>query len=219
MPAEILLYDYWRSSAAYRVRITLNLKKLPYEQRAVHLVRDGGEQKKATYAALNPQQLVPTLVDGTQVFTQSMAIIEYLDEKYPRVPLLPDEPARRAQCRALAQIIACDLHPLNNLRVLQYLTATVGTEESQKTNWYRHWLYQGLNAFEALLVRYGQTQEYCLGMQPTLADCCLLPQIYNAQRFDCDLSAYPLICQVSQACSQDAAFVKAHPDNQPDANS
>lgn len=170
MPADILLYDYWRSSAAYRVRIALNIKQLQYEQRSVHLVRNGGEQKQSTYAALNPQQLVPTLLHGTQVLTQSMAIIEYLDEEYSHPPLLPMGKLARAQCRALSQVIACDLHPLNNLSILQYLTGSLEIDETQKNDWYMHWLRRGLDAFESLLVRYGLTQDYCLGMQPTLAD-------------------------------------------------
>lgn len=218
MSQELLLYDYWRSSAAYRVRIALNLKKLTYQQRSIHLVRGGGEQRQSTYAALNPQQLVPTLLHGELVLTQSMAIIEYLDEVFPQPSLLPDSAVQRAQCRALAQVIACDTHPLNNLRVLQYLTGPLGADDAQKMDWYRHWMAKGFSAFEALLTRYGSARDYCLGMQPTLADCCLLPQVYNAIRFDCDLRPYPLIRQITEACEQHPAFAQAYPDKQPDAD-
>ncbi len=218
MSAELLLYDYWRSSAAYRVRIALNLKGLEYRQLSVHLVRGGGEQRQAAYSALNPQQLVPTLLHGELALTQSMSIIEYLDEVFPGIPLLPSDAHARAQCRTLAQLIACEIHPLNNLRVLQYLSGPLGVEDTPKAEWYQHWLHQGFAAFEALLVRYGHTRDYCLGMQPTLADCCLLPQVYNARRFDCDLTPYPLIRQVVQTSEQHPAFIRAYPDNQADAN-
>ncbi len=218
MSEQLLLYDYWRSSAAYRVRIALNLKDLDYQQRSIHLVRAGGEQRQATYAALNPQQLVPTLLHGELVLTQSLAIIEYLDETFPHPPLLPAEPIARAQCRALAQVIACDTHPVNNLRVLQYLSGPLEIDEQPKMDWYRHWVELGFNAFEALLSRYGRTREFCLGTQPTLADCCLIPQVYNAQRFACDLTPYPLIRQIAEASQQHQAFTRAYPDNQPDAN-
>jgi len=218
MTASLLLYDYWRSSAAYRVRIALNLKGLDYQQRSIHLVRGGGEQRQTTYAALNPQQLVPALLHGELVLTQSMAIIEYLDEVFPQIPLLPSGPVERAQCRALSQLVACEMHPINNLRVLQYLVGPLSADDQQKMDWYFHWLRLGFTAFEALLVRYGRTQDYCLGMQPTLADCCLLPQVYNAKRFKFDLTPYPLIQQVIQTSEQQAAFIKAYPDNQADAN-
>ncbi len=218
MQDELLLYDYWRSSAAYRVRIALNLKGLNYQQRSIHLVRAGGEQRQPTYAALNPQQLVPTLLHGELVLTQSMSIIEYLDEVFRATPLLPADPLARAQCRALAQVIGCEIHPLNNLRVLQYLSGPMGADDDQKSDWYQHWLRHGFDAFEALLTRYALTRDYCLGMQPTLADCCLLPQVYNARRFDFDLAPYPLIRQIVQASEQHPAFIQAYPDNQPDAN-
>ncbi len=216
--AELLLYDYWRSSAAYRVRIALNIKKLSYQQRSIHLVRGGGEQRQPTYTALNPQQLVPTLLHGDLVLTQSMAIIEYLDDAFPESSVLPAEPVQRAQCRALAQVVGCDIHPLNNLRVLQYLSGPLEVDDTQKMDWYRHWVAQGFAAFEALLTRYGSTRDFCLGMQPTLADCCLLPQVYNAIRFDCDLTPYPLIRQIAEASKQHPAFIQAYPDNQPDAD-
>lgn len=217
MPGDLLLYDYWRSSAAYRVRIALNLKALQVEQRSIHLVRDGGEQHQPNYSALNPQQLVPTLVHGDAVLTQSLAIIEYLEETWPQVPLLPVDRLGRSQVRALAGIIACDLHPLNNLRVLQFLVDNLDHSDSKKMNWYRHWVKTGLTAFEAMLTKFGKAGVFCHGRQPGLADCCLIPQVYNAKRFSCDLDAYPLIRQIAANCDQHEAFVQAAPEQQPDA--
>lgn len=217
MSETLLLYDYWRSTAAYRVRIALNLKGLDYAQRSVHLVRDGGEQHQSVYAALNPQQLVPTLLHGERVLTQSLAIIEYLDEVFPGPPLLPTEPLRRAQSRTLAQVIACDLHPLNNLRVLQYLQQQLGVDDEQKTAWYQHWVKQGLSTVEALLTRYGRAAQFCDGEQPSMADCCLAAQIYNARRFDCAWQCYPLIKQIIMSCDAHPAFQRAAPENQADA--
>jgi len=216
--ADLLLYDYWRSTAAYRVRIALQLKGLAYEQRSVHLVRDGGEQRQPVYAALNPQQLVPTLVHGESVLTQSLAIIEYLDETWPQPALLPVEPLRRAQVRTLAQVIACDLHPLNNLRVLQYLSDELAVSDTAKSTWYAHWMTQGLRTVEALLTRYGRAAAFCDGEQPGLADCCLAAQIYNARRFQCEWTCYPLIRQIIASCDAHPAFQRAAPEQQPDAD-
>jgi len=217
MRDSLVLYDYWRSSAAYRVRIALNLKGLPYEQHPVHLVREGGQQRQPPYASLNPQRLVPTLLHGASVLTQSLAIVEYLEERWPQPPLLPAEPLERVRVRSLAQAIACDLHPLNNLRVLQYLRERLGADDAASSEWYRHWVADGLTAFESLLARAGGDSRFCHGDCPGLADCCLLPQVYNARRFDCDMQAYPLIRQVVDNCEALDAFKQAHPDNQPDA--
>ena len=214
---DLLLYGYWRSTTSYRVRIALNLKGLHYEQRSVHLVRNGGEQHQPVYAALNPQQLVPTLVHGESVLTQSLAIIEYLEETWPQPALLPAEPLRRAQVRTLAQVIACELHPLNNLRVLQYLTGELDVSEAGKSAWYQHWMQQGLSTVEALLTRYGRAAAFCDGEQPGLADCCLAAQIYNARRFQCQWECYPLIKQIISSCDQHPAFQRAAPEQQPDA--
>ncbi|WP_341501490.1 maleylacetoacetate isomerase [Gallaecimonas sp. GXIMD4217] len=209
------LYGYWRSSAAYRVRMALNLKGLVAEQLPVHLVRDGGEQHKAEYAALNPAELVPTLVDGDLVINQSLAIIEYLDERYPELPLLPRDPAERAQVRALALDIACDVHPLNNLRVLQYLAGELGVSDEQKSAWYHHWIQVGFAAFEKRLQE--TAGEYCFGNSITLADLCLVPQVYNAERFKVDLSPYPTLVAVYERLMLVEAISQAAPEAQPDA--
>jgi len=213
----LTLYSYWRSSAAYRVRIALNLKGLAYRQVPVHLVRDGGEQHAAEYRALNPQQLVPLLVDevnGVRI-AQSLAILEYLEDVFPVPALLPDDPARRAQVRALAQHIACEIHPLNNLRVLQYLSAELGVDDAAKTAWYRHWVAEGLAAVEqGLEVLAGRLS---LANRPGYLEACLVPQVYNARRFDCDLSAYPRIVEIVARCETLPAFRQAAPEVQPDA--
>ena len=210
------LYSYYRSSAAYRVRIALNLKQLPYETEGVHLLKNGGEQKQPAYSAKNPQKLVPALEDNGQVFTQSLAIIEYLDEAYPAQPLLPAAATERARVRAMAQLIACDIHPLNNLRVLGYLQNQLGADETAKTEWYRHWIQEGFAALETLL-QSEQTSRFCHGDTPTLADCCLVPQVYNARRFQVDLSLYPTIVRIVAECEALPAFQTAAPENQPDA--
>ncbi|SDH32147.1 maleylacetoacetate isomerase [Pseudomonas flavescens] len=214
----LTLYGYWRSSAAYRVRIALNLKGLAYRQVAVHLVRDGGEQHADAYRALNPQGLVPLLVDeenaGTRI-AQSLAILEYLDEVFPVPPILPGDPAQRAAVRALALHIACEVHPLDNLRVLQYLERELGVSEEGRNAWYRHWVAQGLAAVEQGLVAYGET--FSLGKRPGYLEACLLPQVYNARRFDCDLDAYPRILALTARCEALEAFRQAAPDAQPDA--
>lgn len=212
------LYSYWRSSAAYRVRIALNLKRLAYQQVSVHLVKDGGQQHSADYRALNPQQLVPLLVDegndGVRI-AQSLAILEYLEEVFPVPALLPAEPAQRAQVRALALHIACDLHPLNNLRVLQYLSAELGASAEAKDAWYRHWVDSGLAAVEqGLAVFDGRLS---LGERPGYLEACLIPQLYNARRFDCDLDGYPRILAMAARCEALEAFQQAAPQVQPDA--
>jgi maleylacetoacetate isomerase/maleylpyruvate isomerase len=211
------LYTYFRSSAAYRVRIALNLKGLAYEAVPVHLVRDGGEHRQPGYLALNPAGLVPALEDAGQVTTQSLAIIEYLEETHPEVPLLPAGALNRARVREIAQAIACDIHPVNNLRVLQYLGRTLGATEAQRNAWYRHWVELGLSAVEARLVRDEATGAFCHGDRPGLADCCLVPQVFNARRFDCDLSAMPTVCAIVDRCEALEAFQRAAPMAQPDA--
>ncbi|MCY1365325.1 Maleylpyruvate isomerase [compost metagenome] len=211
------LYSYFRSSAAYRVRIALNLKGLPYEYLAVHLLKDGGQQLSAGYRKMNPTGLVPTLVDGDAVIGQSLAIIEYLEETHPQIPLLPGDAIGRARVRDLALGIACDTHPLNNLRVLKYLKHTLGVDEDAKTAWYQHWVHQGLEALEAQLANSGATGRFCHGDTPTIADVCLVPQVANAQRFGCDLSAMPNIVRIDAACRELPAFDAAAPGKQPDA--
>lgn len=210
------LHDYFRSSAAYRVRIALNLKGLAYEHVPVNLVR--GEEAATSYRALNPQGLVPALVlDDGGVLTQSLAICEYLDETHPEPPLLPRDPAGRARVRALAQVVACDIHPINNLRVLKYLVAELGASEAQKLDWYRHWVSEGFAALEALLAGHPATGRYCHGDRPTLADVCLMPQVFNARRFDCPLDAFPTVARIADACEALDAFAAAAPGRQPDA--
>ena len=213
------LYGYWRSSAAYRVRIALNLKGISAEQLSVHLVRDGGEQHKAAYSALNPLELVPTLTLDDELdadaLSQSLAIIEYLDEIHPQSPLLPASALERAHVRAMALTVACEIHPLNNLRVLQYLTQTLGVDEAAKNTWYHHWVASGFAALETLLVRH--SGRYCFGDTVTLADLCLVPQVYNAQRFNVDLTPYPNIMRVWAECNQLESFADAAPERQVDA--
>ena len=208
------LYSYFRSSASYRVRIALNLKGLQAEQQSIHLRR--GEQRGEDYLAVNPQGMVPTLVDGAVTIGQSLAIIDYLEQVYPEPPLLPADPAGRARVRQLALIIACEIHPLDNLKVLGYLTGELGLSDDQRLTWYRHWIDQGMAAFERLLAA-GDSGGLCHGDSPTLADVCLVPQVYNAERFDCDLSAYPNAVRINSACLALDAFARAAPDAQPDA--
>lgn len=206
------LYSYFRSSAAYRVRIALNLKALPYETEAVHLVKN--EQQLASYRALNPSQLVPTLLDQDQTFTQSLSILEYLEERYPAKALLPKDLVERAKVRAFAQSIACDIHPINNLRVLKYLQNDLAISNEQKTLWYRHWILEGFHSLEMQLQH--SNGQFCFGPQPTFADCCLIPQVYNAKRFKIDLSAFPKIESIYQHCLTLPAFLNATPEQQPD---
>ncbi|WP_288021845.1 maleylacetoacetate isomerase [Thauera sp.] len=211
------LYTYFRSSAAYRVRIALGLKGLAYDAVPVHLVRGGGEHRQPAYLQLNPAGLVPALEDGGEVLGQSLAIIEYLEEVHPRPALLPQAPLDRARVRAIALAIACDIHPINNLRVLQYLGQVLGAADSQKTDWYRHWVLAGLGAVEALLAGDRRTGDFCHGDVPGLADCCLVPQVFNARRFGCDLSTMPNIVRIAANCETIEAFRLAAPGNQPDA--
>ncbi|MCF7749364.1 maleylacetoacetate isomerase [Bacillus subtilis subsp. subtilis] len=215
--ASIELFSYWRSSAAYRVRIGLNLKQLPHRITPVHLVRDGGQQHSAAYAALNPQELVPTLCHDGQVLQQSMAILEYLDEVFPLPALLPDDAPGRARVRALAQLVACDIHPLNNLRVMQFFSDTWSVPQPERDDWTRHWMRLGFEAMERLLVESVETGRFCHGDMPTLADCCLVPQLYNARRFNLDLAPYPTLVRIDAACLALPAFDAARPENQPDA--
>jgi len=217
MESNMQLYTYFRSSASYRVRIALNLKGLSYESVPIHLVKHGGEQLSSDYRKLNPEALVPTLVDDGKVLTQSTAIIEYLDETHPAPPLLPAAPIDRAYVRAIAQAIGCDIHPINNLRVLRYLVRDLKVGEDAKNAWYRHWCQQGLAAIEATLARDSRVGKFCFGDAPTLADCLLVPQIFNAQRLNCDLSQMPTIMRINAACLQLDAFINAAPDRQPDA--
>lgn len=209
------LYTYFRSSAAFRVRIALNLKGLAYEPSFVHLPR--GEHRAPAYGAVNPQELVPTLDDGGNLLTQSLAIIEYLDETHPDVPLLPGDALGRARVRSLAMLIACEIHPVNNLRVLQHLKRALGQSEEQTNAWYRHWIAEGLTKFEADLTRTSATGRFCHGDAPTMADCCLAPQVFNAQRYKCDTSAYPATMRIFAECMKLDAFDRAQPAKQPDA--
>lgn len=211
------LYDYFRSSAAYRVRIGLNLKALPYETLSVHLLRDGGEQLKPEYRAVNPSGLVPALQDGEATITQSLAILEYLDETHPMVPLMPQDALGRARVRALALAIACDIHPINNLRVLRYLVKEAGFTEEAKSAWYVHWIREGFNALETQLAASPATGRFCHGDLPTIADIMLVPQVFNAVRFNMDLSAWPTIARIDAACRALPAFEAAHPSKHPDA--
>ncbi|MGI9133114.1 MAG: maleylacetoacetate isomerase [Rhodoferax sp.] len=212
------LYTYFRSSAAYRVRIALNLKGLAFEPVAVHLLRGGGEQHTAAYRQINPSELVPTLVDQEVRIGQSLAIMEYLEERYPTPALLPATAAERARVRALAQTIACDVHPLNNLRVLRYLEHDLHVDEAAKASWYRHWITLGFDAFEALLTSSPHTGVFCHGDTPGLADCCLIPQLANARRFDTPLEAFPTLLRIETACLALAAFQRAAPQAQADAH-
>jgi maleylacetoacetate isomerase len=209
----MILYDYFRSSAAFRVRIALNLKGLQAERRFIHLRR--GEQRAREYLELNPQGLVPMLVVGERRLTQSLAIIEYLEERHALPPLLPPGLEDRAWVRSVALAIACDIHPLNNLRVLQHLAKKLEIEEPQRDDWYRHWVREGFGPIEAQLAQ--RSDRYCFGASPTLADVCLVPQVFNAQRLDVDMAPYPRIRAIHEACMQVPAFADAQPSRQPDA--
>jgi maleylacetoacetate isomerase len=211
------LYTYWRSSAAYRVRIALELKGLRYESVPVHLVRGGGEQSQPGYLRVNPQGRVPALEHDGRILTQSLAIIEYIDECWPAPPLMPETPAARARVRALALLVACDIHPLNNSRVLKYLGGTLGQAEPARDEWYRHWISDGFTALEKLLAGSEETGRYCHGDTPGFADACLVPQVYNARRYRCDLTPFPTIVRIEQACSALEPFQRASPERQPDA--
>ena len=208
------LYTYFRSSAAYRVRIALNLKDLASEMVPIHLQKEGGINKKPEYRAINPQMRVPALkLDSGEILTQSLAIIEYLDEIHPDPPLLPREPAARAKVRAMAQLIACDIHPLNNIGPLRYLKNELGHDQAAIDAWYHHWILQGFDALETVLA----VGPYAFGNAVTLADLCLVPQVYNARRLKAPLDRFPKIVAVDAACAKLPAFEKARPENQPDA--
>jgi len=210
------LYSYWRSSACYRVRIALNLKGLPYEQAHVHLANS--EQHGAEFGSVNPQQLVPVLIDGERVIRQSQTIIEYLDESYDgEMKLLPATARARARVRALAQMIACDIHPLNNLRVMQYLESEFNAPKLERESWTKHWIEEGFKAIEALLADSHATGVYCEGDEPSLADVFLIPQVYNARRAAVDLAPFPVIRRIDENCLKMTAFERARPENQPDA--
>ena len=216
------LYNYFRSSASFRVRIALHLKGLPYEYIAVHIAK--GEHKEAAYSSVAADNLVPNLVVEGEHLSQSMAIIEYLDETHPQAALLPATPKDRARVRALAQSIACEIHPLNNLRVLKYLVRELKVSDDDKNTWYRHWVREGLLSFERQLEQLAELRQsegqvpsvYCWGTTPTLADCCLVPQIFNAQRFDVDFSNLPLTMAAFEQCMKLPAFIDAQPTNCPD---
>ena len=209
------LYTYFRSSASYRVRIALNLKGLPYASKPIHLVRNGGEQHSPQFAALNPAQLVPVLQDGETVITQSIAILEYLEDTHPTPALLPTSAADRAHVRAMAQLIACEIHPINNLRVLQYLEHELHHEAPTRNAWYAHWVNQGFDALEHMLS--GSAGQFCHGDQASMADCCLIPQVYNARRFKVSLAPYPTIERIAAHCEALPAFAQAAPEQQADA--
>lgn len=215
------LYTYWRSSAAYRVRIVLNLKGLPYESVPKHLLRDGGEQRKADYLALNPQGLVPALADGDLVIPQSLAICEYLEEVHPTPALLPGSAAERAIVRGMALAIACDTHPLNNLPITGYLRKELGADDAGVQRWIEHWIHRGFTGLERWVASLANTPtdppHYCFGSQVTLADACLVPQMYNARRFKVDLSDYPNLVAICQHLESLPAFAAARPEAQPDA--
>lgn len=221
MSDDLVLYDYWRSSAAYRVRIALNLKGLQYLQHSIHLIKDGGQQHQADYVKLNPQHLIPTLIHAGQAIPQSLAIIEYLEECFPEPALLPTAPLAKARCRAMAQLIACDVHPLNNLRILQYLDNELAVSAEQKSAWYAEWIARGFAAYETLLERREangfEQGPYSCGNTPSIADCCLLPQVYNARRFECDLNPYPRLLEVVAALEAHPAVAAALPERQADA--
>ncbi len=202
------LYDYVRSTAAFRVRIALNLKEIPYESSSVSLLDN--EQDQSGYRSVNAAGLVPALADNGQILTQSLAILEYLDEIHPHHPLLPKDPVAKAHCRALAMDVACDMHPLNNLRVLNHLTGELGHSEEEKLSWYHHWLAQGFNGLEAKLQ--GTDTAFCSGDTPMMADICLIPQLFNARRFNFALAAYPTLVRIEQNCLSLPAFANAHPD-------
>lgn len=214
---ELILYSYFRSSAVFRVRIALNLKGLKYEIRPVHLLKNGGEQHGEKYKHLNPQQLVPTLVSNGQPISQSLAIIEYLEDLAPEPPLLPKEPEAKARVRQLALEVACDIHPLPNLRVGQYLKHRLGADEDAVLEWQRHWMNEGLAALEAQLSHDPATGAFCHGDSPTMADVCLVPQLFNARRWKLDIAPYPTLLRIEEAAYKLPAFVAARPENQPDA--
>jgi len=207
----MILYDYFRSTACYRVRIALNLKQCSYEKIELHLINDGGQHHSPEYLKLNPQGLVPSLAIDGKILTQSLAIIDFLEERFPSTPLLPKDLFIKAELRALALIVACDMHPLNNLRVLNRLKEQFQATEAQVNEWYHNWLKAGFDAFEAQLVKLPRDKSVCYGDSPSLADLCLIPQVYNAKRFNFDLSSYPLINEINDYCLSLTAFKAAAP--------
>jgi maleylacetoacetate isomerase len=211
------LYNYFRSSASYRVRIALNLKGLPYDYEVVHLRRGGGEQYAPAYRTLNPQEIIPTLEDDGQALTQSLAIIEYLEERHPEPPLLPRAPVDRAKVRSMALAVACEIHPLQNLRILNYLKDVLHHSEEEVNAWSRHWVTSGLTALEQMVQAVPNRGDFCFGATPSLADLCLVPQLVNARRFGCDLSVCPTLVRIDATCRVLPAFADAAPENQPDA--
>ena len=212
----IRLYTYWRSSAAYRVRIALELKGIGYEAVAVSLKPGDDEHRKDAYRAINPQMLVPFFDDGKVAIGQSMAILEYLEEAFPEKPLLPAAEPLRSRVRAFCNAIACDIHPLNNLRVLKYLSEEFGVSDEQRNDWYAHWIAEGFRACEHFSVSFAHDGPYAFGKDVTLADVLLVPQMYNARRFKVPLDEYPRLVAVADACNELQAFIAAAPENQPD---
>ena len=213
----IALHTYYRSSAAYRVRIALELKALGWAAIPVHLMRNGGEQHAPAFSAINPAELVPVLQEDGLTLNQSLAIMEYLEERHPAPALLPPDPAGRARVRAMALAVACDIHPLNNSRVLQYLENTLGLDRERRQAWYAHWVGLGFAALEARLAAEPDTGRCCHGDSPTLADCCLVPQVYNAERFKVPLAPYPTLLRITAHCRELDAFRRAAPEVQGDA--
>lgn len=209
------LYTFFRSSAAFRMRIALNCKHLAYAPQVVSLPKD--EHKLSSYLAVHPQGLVPALEDGGKIYVQSLAMMEYLEETRPQPPLLPANAEDRAYVRAVAQIIACEIHPLNNLRTLRYVKKSYGLDDAGVNVWYRHWIAEGLNGLEIFLASSKKSGKYCYGDQVTIADCCLVPQVFNAQRYQCDLAPYPTIMAIFDECMKLDAFIDAQPSRQPDA--
>lgn len=205
------LYDYFRSSAAYRVRIALNLKDLTYEHSAINLLK--GEQNSPAYKNINPQGLVPTLATDQGTLTQSLAILEWLEEAFPKPSIIPGDPWQKAQLRSLAYLVGCDIHPVNNLRILKYLQQELAVSDDAKTQWYKHWIHTGFTALEAQL----DDQPFCRSQQPSIADICLVPQVFNALRFKVDMSGFPKIHKLYKHCNKQPAFMDAAPENQPDA--
>lgn len=205
------LYDYFRSSACFRVRIALEIKKLNYQIIPIHLVNHGGEQFSETYQSINPQSLVPSLQDGDKTITQSLAIIDYLEDRYPTPSLTSNDSYIKALIKAFSLTIVADIHPLNNLCVLNYLAHELHITDDQKRAWYEHWVHKGLTALEKQLNKLTLHQNFCFGDHPTLADVCLVPQLYNARRFNLDLSAYPTLVSIDQYCQQQTPFINAWP--------
>ena len=212
----IALYTYCKSSAAYRIRIALHYKEIPYHAHYVSLINNGGENYSPEYTSMNPQAMVPTLKVAEETLTQSMAILEYLEETFSDPPLLPQSPIARATARSYAQMVACDIHPLNNLRVLQYLEDPLQQSQDNRTTWYQHWIYEGFDAMERRLTTNALTGDYCIGNHPSVADVCLIPQVYNALRYHCEMTRFPTIKRIYDHCLTLDAFKSAAPENQDD---